>query len=52
MDNIIKCPTCENAFYCETYFNEFKKKDRTLAVLSLMCHQLGGYKKIKKESKK
>ena len=48
----IKCETCENAFYCETYFNEFKKKDRTLDVLSLMCRQLGGYKKIKKEIKK
>ena len=44
---IIKCDTCDNAFYCETYFNEMRKKQRKLEILAMMCKQLGGYKKIR-----
>lgn len=51
-EQIIKCDSCDNAFYCESYFNEFHKKDRKLEVLALMCKNLGGYKKAKDEEEK
>ena len=42
---VIPCAGCDNEFYCTSYFAEFRKKDRTLKNLALMCENLGGFKK-------